>query len=181
METRAGYDAGGPGGVGQPALLTAGELDALQWRIVAAHASLLAVPTREDRRYARVMRHDVPALLLHVAAQDARIAALEAAVAAGRVLADKAIDMWTPSGTWPGTTYRALDAFYAASAASGAPAHPMPAQDARIAALEAAQGDVRGVLRRYAFGTAAWHPTAAQSGTAVDIAYHLRIDLREGD
>ena len=35
METRAGYDAGGPGGGDQPALLTAGELDALQARMEA--------------------------------------------------------------------------------------------------------------------------------------------------
>ena len=55
------------------------------------------------------------------------------------------------------------------------------AQDARIAALEAAQDDVRRVLRHYTYGTAAWRPTGEQSGTAVDIAYHLGIDLREGD
>jgi len=58
---------------GAPRLLTAGELDAIRWRV----DPLRGGPGGDSRQFIGVVRRDVPALLAHIAAQEARIAALE--------------------------------------------------------------------------------------------------------
>ena len=50
-----------------PHLLTAGELDAIRWRVVAATGG----PAGDGRQFIGVVRRDVPALLGHIAALDA--------------------------------------------------------------------------------------------------------------